>query len=285
MSRPVAVVPARNEAARLPAALAALRREGLRAIVVANGCTDGTAVAARAHGAEVIETPALPGGAGAGRGIGLEAALRRDPAWIATTDADAVLAPGTGDVLRRALLRADAAFGRVVPDLEEVARLPTPVRRHGLLEDRRDALRALIGGDLAACPWNPLPCHGQSPGALIAWRPAAYRATGGMPPAPREEDRRMAAALARARLRVARPWEAVVVASCRTRGRAPGGMAATIAARARADLTAETAALASECAALEHRLAALMPRAAWPDLPMTHTEGDRDVLPLRQAAI
>ena len=280
----IAVIPARDEAARLPTALAALRREGVGALVVANGCRDATAAIADAHGAEVIETPTLAGGVGAARAIGLEAALRRSPSWLMTTDADCRISPGTVEALARTLLRADAAFGRVEPDPVEFASLSPEVRRHGLLEDRRDALRALIDGHLAGCPWNPLPCHGQSPGALIAWRPEAYRAAGGIDPLPCHEDRRMADALARAGQRVARPWDAVVVASCRLRGRAPGGMAATIAARARADLSAETAELIRECAALERRLAGLEPRAAWPPLPTPH-QGDCHVLPFRQAAV
>ena len=280
----IAVIPARDESARLPAALAALRREGVEALVVANGCRDATAALARAHGAEVIETPALAGGGGAARAVGLAAALRRDPDWLMTTDADCTIAPGTAAALAGALCRADAAFGRVEPDPAEFARLPANVRRHGLLEDRRDALRALIDGHLASCAWNPVPCHGQSPGALIAWRPEAYLAAGGIEPVACHEDRRMAAALVGAGLRVARPWDAVVTASCRLRGRAPGGMAATIAARSRADLSAETAELTRECIALERRLAAIVPRKSWPPLPAPH-EGACDVLPLRRAAV
>ncbi|PZX16496.1 glycosyl transferase family 2 [Palleronia aestuarii] len=281
---PIAVIPARDEARRLPAALAALHREGVTALVVANGCCDATASVARALGVEVIETPMLSGGVGEARAIGLSSALLRNPAWVMTTDADCVLAPGTGAVLERALRDADAVFGRVEPDPGEFADLPPAVRHHGLLEDRRDVLSALIAGHVAACSWNPIPCHGQSPGALIAWRPDAYRSVGGIVPMPRNEDRRMAATLQDAGLRVARPWDAVVIASCRLRGRAPGGMAATIAERARSDLSLETVALGRECAALERRLAALVPREAWPPLPTPH-EGDCDVLPFRQAAI
>ena len=269
----VAVIPARDEAARLPRALAALRRDGVEAVVVANGCRDATAAVARAAGAAVIETPALSGGVGAARALGLAAALARGPDWLLTTDADCTLAPGTVAALARALRAADAAFGRVVPEPAEFARLPRAVRRHGTLEDRRDALAALLAGLDAAQPWNPQPCHGQSPGALIAWRPSAYAAAGGIEPVPCHEDRRMAAALDRAGLRVARPWDAVVTASCRLRGRAPGGMAATIAARTRADLAAETRALARACARLEARLARRLPRAAWPALPGMPADG------------
>ena len=280
----IAVIPARNEAVRLPAAIAALRREGVSALVVANDCRDGTAAVARALGAWVIETPALDGGVGEARAIGFAAALDRRPDWIMTTDADCTLAPGVGAILARTLSMADAAFGRVVPDPDEFARLPEAVRDHGQLEDRRNALRARIDGHVAACLWNPAPCHGQSPGALIAWRPEAYVAVGGIAPLPRNEDRLMAAALVDAGLRVARPWDAVVVASCRLEGRAPGGMAATIAARTRTDLSAETTALRLECTALERRLETLAPRATWPPLPAPHA-GVSDVPSIRLVAV
>ncbi|MGR3541183.1 MAG: glycosyltransferase [Hasllibacter sp.] len=262
---PFAVIPARDEAARLPAALAALAGQGARALVVANGCADATARVARACGAAVIETGPLPGGVGQARAIGLAAAPPGAAFWM-TTDADCTLAPGAVAALAAALERADAAFGRVEPDRAEFARLPAAVRRHGRLEDRAAALRALIDGRLAALPWNPAPCHGQSPGALIAWRPEAYAAVGGIEPVPCHEDRRMAEALDGAGLRVARPWAGAVRASCRLSGRAPGGMAATIAARAapafRAELAARTRALAAECRALERRLTELSRPAA-----------------------
>ena len=283
---PVAVVPARDEATRLPDLLASLRREGLQALVVANGCTDGTAALARAAGAAVIETPALDGGVGEARAIGLAEAHRMGAPVLLTVDADCRLAPGTARTVLRALVRADAVFGRVEPDAGEFAALPATVRRHGAAEDRCDALRALIDATVADCPWNPFPAHGQSPGALIAWHAPAYVATGGIDPVPCHEDRRMAATLVARGLRVARPWDAVVFASCRLRGRAPGGMAATIASRARAGdrLLAEAVVLERDCAALEARLASLMPRALWPRLPALTGTADDDGGPLRRAS-
>ncbi|WP_168771189.1 MULTISPECIES: glycosyltransferase family 2 protein [Roseobacteraceae] len=287
MKRAVAVIPARNEADRLPIALASLRREGLAALVVANGCTDATAELARAEGAAVIETPALAGGVGAARAIGLEAALDREARILFTTDADCMLAPGSVATALRALDYADVVFGRVVPDATEFASLPEPVQRHGAAEDRCDCLRALIAAILAKRPWDPFPAHGQSPGALIAWHASAYRAVGGINPVSCHEDRRMAAALIGHGLRVARPWDAVVVASCRLRGRAPGGMADTIAERslAGARLTDEAVTLERECASLERRLAELMPRASWPNLPNLSPKGDDDVPSFQQASV
>ncbi|WP_156252161.1 glycosyltransferase family 2 protein [Pseudactinotalea terrae] len=55
------VVPAHNEENGLPRLLAALQApvdsEALEVVVVANGCTDGTAAIARSHDVHVIETP------------------------------------------------------------------------------------------------------------------------------------------------------------------------------------------------------------------------------------
>ena len=81
MKRALAVVPARNEATRLPRALRALRAQGVDALVVANGCTDATASVARQAGASVIETPILRGGVGEARRIGMAAALDAGPDW------------------------------------------------------------------------------------------------------------------------------------------------------------------------------------------------------------
>ncbi|WP_308916640.1 glycosyltransferase [Jannaschia sp. LMIT008] len=255
----VAVIPARDEAARLPRAVASLRRAGVAVLVVANGCLDATAAVARDAGAAVIERPALQGGVGEARRIGMAAILDRAPRAriVMTTDADCTLGAGTMTALRRALIQADAVFGRVEPDPDEFAALPLHVRRHGILEDRHDALLAEIEGIGAALAWDPPRRHNQSPGALIAFRPGAYAATGGFVPLRCHEDRTMAETLVARGLRVARPWDAAVIASCRTTGRAAGGMADTIARRAVSDLDPETTRLRDACAALEGRRDAL----------------------------
>ena len=255
----LAVIPARNEARRLPLALAALHAAGADVLVVANGCNDGTAGIALAEGAAVLETGDAPGGVGAARRAGMIAARDLAPhaGVLLTTDADCRLAPGALAALLRALDRADAAMGRVVPEPSEFARLPAAVRRHGNLEDLRDALLAEIGAFAEPRLHDPMPRHGQCPGALMAFRAAAYDMVGGFAPLTCSEDRDIARRLVLAGLRVAHPWDAVVNASCRLSGRAPGGMADTIAQRARADLTHETERLERQCtrlAALVHAL-------------------------------
>ncbi|WP_299812774.1 glycosyltransferase family A protein [uncultured Jannaschia sp.] len=264
----VVVIPARNEAERLPHAFAALAGEGaLDIVVVANGCVDGTSAIAREGRTPLrvatIETDPLTGGVGAARRMGMTLALERASAPIlATTDADCRVRPGWLAATRTALERADAVCGYVEPDATEFGALPPLVREHGTLEDLRDGLRAHLAALQAPAPHNPLPCHGQTPGASLAFTARAYRMAGGFEAIPCHEDRRLIARMAAMGLRVARPATVRVAASCRLEGRAPGGMAATIAARRDdaprlhreiADMTQEIAALrraiAKACAA------------------------------------
>ena len=255
----VAVIPARDEAERLPVALRAFRDQGSDVLVVANGCRDGTAAAARAAGGAVIETSPEPGGVGAARrrGLSLAATLAPEAGVLITSDADCRIAPGALAVLRSALRLADAAMGRVVPEPAEFASLPAEVRRHGDLEDERDALLSEIGAFAEPRPHDPMPRHGQCPGALMAFRAEAYRAVGGFAPLTCSEDRDIARRLVLAGQRVAHPWDAVVFASCRLEGRAPGGMADTIARRAGADLSRETRRLEAQCRRLGRLIATL----------------------------
>ena len=255
----LAVVPARNEERRLPTALAALHMAGADALVVANGCTDGTAGVAMTGGAAVLVTEAASGGVGAARRAGMAAARSLAPRApiLLTSDADCRIAPDALPALLRALERADAAMGRVVPEPAEFACLPAAVRRHGDLEDARDALLAEIGAFAEPRAHDPMPRHGQCPGALMAFHAAAYDAVDGFAALSCAEDRDIARRLVLAGLRVAHPWDAVVFASCRLDGRAAGGMADTIATRARADLSRETRRLEAQCEHLSRLARAL----------------------------
>lgn len=234
----IVAIPARNEAARLPAALSALAQEmpRLDVIVIANNCTDATATIARQFGpfgVAVLETGCLNGGVGEARRLGMHAALAAAPdaEILATTDADCVVMSGWGRVVRQALEMADVVCGRVVPDPAEFALLPSVVRRHGNLEDEVSALQAELGGLRSPSFHDPLPRHAQTPGASLAFRTAAYRRVGGFEAIPCQEDRRIVALIEATGGRVARPWSLAVTASCRLEGRAPGGMADTISAR------------------------------------------------------
>ena len=120
------VIPAHDEERPLARTLRALADQGGRevpeVVVVANGCTDGTADVARAAGARVIEQ-AEPSKAAA-LTTGDQAASHFPRIYL---DADIVLAPGTLDALAEALRGDDAvvAAPRIVFD---VSRSSWPVR-------------------------------------------------------------------------------------------------------------------------------------------------------------
>ena len=248
----VAVIPARNEETRIATAIAAFRNQQVGVVVVANGCTDRTATAARSAGAHVLTFGRLAGGVGEARALGCAEALRLHPQtrMLLTSDADCRVGADSVAVLRRALASADAAAGRVVPDPVEFAHLPAHVRTHGDLEDLRGALLAEINASIRPSPHDPGPRHGQAPGALLAFRPSAYLAVGGFASMACSEDRDIVRRLYRAGFNVAHPWDAVVVASCRLDGRASGGMADTIASRVASELGEATIRLARQCARL-----------------------------------
>ena len=289
----VVAIPARDEAARLPTALQALAAdETVRdVIVIANGCTDGTARFARTGHpglrVAVLETGALPGGVGEARRLGMQAALDAAPqaTILATTDADCRVGPNWGAITIDTLWRADAVCGRIVAEPAEFARLPPLVRRHGAMEEIEALLAAELEGLRHPLPHDPLPRHGQTPGASLAFRTSAYLAAGGFEAIRCHEDRRIVARIEAAGGRVARPRDLFITASCRLTGRAPGGMADTIAARAldRPWLRAEILRLSAEIVRLRSEIATfgLRPGSILP----TDIKGSPDVLPFEQAAI
>lgn len=128
-SRPaVAVlVPAHDEAAVIAATVTRLLgelRAGDRLVVVADNCTDGTAAAARAAGATVVER-ADP--QRRGKGFALERGVRfladAPPEVVIVVDADCTLAPGSVD----ALARSAAGSGRPA-QARDLVQLPSDPR-------------------------------------------------------------------------------------------------------------------------------------------------------------
>jgi len=254
-----AVIPARDEEATIGRAVAALRAEGVRhVLVLANDCRDATVARARAAGATVHETGPLAGGVGAARRAGCDLALRLWPAGriLLTTDADGYLAPGSVAVVERSLRAADAVMGRIRPEPAEHDALPQPLRTLGDLESRRDALLAELGAICAPQAHDPQPRHLCTNGALMAFRREAYLAVGGFAAMCSNEDKDIGARLSRLGFRIARPRDAVVTVSCRRTGRAPGGMAACIADRLAADLDPQIERSAAQCRRLERLVVA-----------------------------
>lgn len=157
-----AVVPARNEERTLPRTLPALLAQDypgrLRVLVVDDRSSDGTAAAARAAGAEVVEGAPLPDG-WVGKVWALEQGARAagDADRLLLTDADILHATGSLRRLvaeseawrldlnsRMALLRAETGWERLlVPPFLLFFNLLYPMR---LANDPRRRLAAAAGG-------------------------------------------------------------------------------------------------------------------------------------------
>lgn len=244
--RAVAVaIPVRDEAETLAGCIAALDAAAalhdgpVIAYALANGCTDDSVRLLRAarplhlrlRYREVVLPPerahagwarrlALDGAAAhlaAGRDLLLstDADSEVDPRWIAATVAH--VENGCDAVAGRAFTRR---AGRAALGAPAQRRLDLLTRYHVAVDYLK--ARAAPAGD----PW---PRHYYEGGASIAMTLAAYRATGGAPTPPVGEDRALFAALASAGARLRHPVDVRVFTSCRTIGRAAGGMADTYA--------------------------------------------------------
>jgi glycosyltransferase involved in cell wall biosynthesis len=148
------VLPCLDEAAALPAVLAALPA-GYRAIVVDNGSTDGSPEVAAAHGATVVHEPRKGYGAAVHTGLShanteivcfLDADGSLDPAeltpLVATVEAGAHLAAGRRVPVARGVWPWHARAGNRV--------LATILRRRGLPVSDIACMRAVRRADLLA---------------------------------------------------------------------------------------------------------------------------------------
>ena len=117
MARVSVIVPARDAAATLGAALAALERQDLgepfEVIVVDDGSRDATGAIARAAPVVTAVLEAPGAGPGAARGVGAAAATGE---VLAFTDADCEPEPGWLRAGLAAMAAADVVQGRVIPD-------------------------------------------------------------------------------------------------------------------------------------------------------------------------
>lgn len=247
--RAIVVLPARNEAAHLPASLAALAAQVgsdgapldgslFEVLLLANNCDDASAEIARRFAAEqpslrlhVVEAWLAPQQANIGyvrRQLMDQAASRlesiaRPDAAIVSTDADSRVAPDWLAATWRELDQGvDAVGGRILIDAAE---RPSSV---ALRMRRIDAAHALLRSRLASLldpqPFDPWPRHHQHFGASLAVTARAYRKAGGVPDVAYLEDDALVRALERADLRVRRSPQVRVVTSSRLDGRAAVGL-------------------------------------------------------------
>ena len=227
-------VPARNEAAALPALFAALDRlavpEGiyLSLCLFLDGCTDNSARLARGLRAAASHRVMVVAGRAAcrpnaGRArhramlLGF-AALGGEDGLLLTTDADSSPAPDWLVAMHTALGDSDVVAGRIA----RAGSAPAPLQDR--LEGYYDALFALRRR-LDPVAWEAEATHHHSGGANMGFRAGAYRRLGGFAPVANGEDALILDDAARAGLRVRRDAAALVHTSDRRWGRASGGLA------------------------------------------------------------
>jgi hypothetical protein len=254
----VVAIPVRDEEERLPACLRALARQRdrlgrpissrlVRIILFANNCTDQSASLARKLGGglsldvRVVEARLPPAAAHAG--AARRAAMDIAEAWlrercerdgvILTTDADSQVAPDwIAENLAAFRAGAEAVLGRIDLD-EEGAFLPEALHRRGGLEDTYESLLTELSWLLDPLDHNPWPHHATISGASLGVTRAAYCRVGRLPRVPLGEDKALIGLLSRQDARIRYCSTVHVITSGRTHGRAPGGVADTLAIRSR----------------------------------------------------
>ncbi|MFD1949509.1 glycosyltransferase [Sphingomonas arantia] len=236
-------IPLRDEADCIAACLDAIDRAAQRyagrvtVIAFANGCTDDSVAILARYRPQHFRLDAravsmLPGARHAGwaRRLALDAAADRltdDQDLLLGTDADTLVAP---DWIVRTAAHIDAGHDAVAGlaltlRAERAALGPAAVARLNLLGryfTAIDYLRAPAATDDA---W---PCHGYEGGASMALTLGLYRRIGGAPTPPVGEDRALFAAIRTAGGHIRHARDVRVFTSCRTEGRASGGMAETL---------------------------------------------------------
>jgi hypothetical protein len=241
----------------------------IRVVLFANNCTDRSASLARNLGlglsldVRVVEARLPPAAAHAG--AARRAAMDFAEAWlvergerdgvILTTDADSQVAPNwIAENLAAFAAGAEAVLGRIDLD-EEGASLPEELHRRGALEDTYEGLLTELSWLLDPLEHNPWPHHATISGASLGVTRTAYCRVGRLPRVPLGEDKALIAVLSRQDARIRHCPTVHVITSGRTHGRAPGGVADTLAIRSREPDAFCDEALEPFCAAFA--------RAAW----------------------
>ncbi len=251
--RACVIIPARNEAAALPAALAALAAQtdlagrplppdSFEVIVLANNCTDGTAAVVRhfagQHPAWALHVASLRLAApdahvGQARRLLMDEAcqrllgLGRFSGLIASTDADTRVAPDWLAATQAEIAAgADAVGGRILVEPETPAGPAAGclVRRLQLRDAAYHLLCARLEAWLDPQAADPWPRHHQHFGASLALTARAYRRVGGLPVVRYLEDEALCQQLHRHDLRLRHSPHVVVHTSSRRCGRVEVGL-------------------------------------------------------------
>lgn len=246
------IIPAKDEAANLPATLAALAAQTTLAghplppdsyevIVLANNCLDDTASQVRRqarlwpglvlHLAELC-LPGEQAHVGRARRLLMDAACARleqvgHPAGIiASTDADTRVAPTWLAAIQAEIAAgADAVGGRILTEAEELAQAGLPGLER--LQARDTAYRLLcarLEDSLDPAAADPWPRHHQHFGASLALTARAYRRVGGLPEVRFLEDEALCQQLRRHDLALRHSPHVQVLTSARRDGRVEVGL-------------------------------------------------------------
>jgi hypothetical protein len=254
----VVAIPVRDEEERLPACLRALAQQRdrlgrsipprlVRVVIFANNCTDQSASVARSLAEcwsltiRVVEARLPPEAAHAG--AARRAAMDLAEGWlmeggeragvILTTDADSQVAPNwIATNLAAFDAGAEAVLGRITLD-DDGKLLPDALHRRGALEDAYESLLTELSWLLDPLEHNPWPHHATISGATLGITRDAYCRVGRLPRVPLGEDKALIALLSRQDARIRYCPAVHAVTSGRTQGRAPGGVADTLAIRSR----------------------------------------------------
>lgn len=243
------IIPAKDEAANLPATLAALATQTdvhgqpvasgcFEVIVLANNCTDATAAVVRqqarlfpqlvVHVAEISLSVAKAHVGRARRLLMDEACARLEQVGsqagiIASTDADTCVAPmWLAGIQAEIAAGADAVGGRIHTVIKGAKLLP--LRR---LQTRDTAYRLLcarLEDLLDPNVVDPWPRHHQHFGASLALTTHAYRVVGGLPEVRFLEDEALCQALRRHDLQLRHSPGVQVLTSARQQGRVEVGL-------------------------------------------------------------
>ena len=243
------IIPAKNEAANLPATLAALAAQtdlhghplpphSFEVIVLANNCTDATAAVLREQArrrpqlalhAAGLRLPAPQAHVGRARRLLMDEACARLEAVgqpggiIASTDADTCVAPTWLAAIQAEIATgADAVGGRIFT--EATGPELRPLRRIQVRDAAYRQLCARLEDLLDPTPADPWPRHHQHFGASLALTAHAYRRVGGLPEVRFLEDEALCQALRRHDLSVRHSPQVQVLTSARQQGRVEVGL-------------------------------------------------------------
>ncbi|WP_345124813.1 glycosyltransferase [Hymenobacter antarcticus] len=245
------IIPAKDEAAGLPATLAALATQTdlagrplpagcFEVLVLANNCADATAEIARrqAHrwphlalGVAEINLPKAQAHVGRARRLLMDEAcarleLVRGTGIIASTDADTRVAPTwVAAIMAEIAAGADAVGGRIStefyqddqPELRSLRRIQTRDAAYRLLCTRLEHA-------IDPAPADPWPRHHQHFGASLAITTRAYRRVGGLPEVRFLEDEALCQRLRQHDLALRHSPRVQVLTSARREGRVEVGL-------------------------------------------------------------